>query len=494
MTALTPPVVRASAADAFANALARLGNASGNNLMSGTQYIPSRLSRDYNLLNTLYRTHWIVKKIVETIPQDMCKNWFSITANLTPEQTDRIDKLVQKTKVKEKIFEALCWGRLYGGAAAIIMLEGHEDVLEEPLELDDIGPNSFKGLMVVDRWSGVFPGLELITDLSDPDLGLPLHYEIRDLTSGNALTRVHHSRVIRCIGRALPFWENLAEIHWGASEVEHVFDELTKRDNTSWNIASLVFQANLIVNTVDGLDQVNAMGDPQMQADLYNVKSAQNQMRSSQGMMLIGERDKVEAIQYQFSGLNDIYESFMLDIAGASEIPVTRLFGRSPAGMNATGESDLQNYYDMIARQQEDNLKPKLNKLLPILFMSEFGVVPPDLAVKANPVRTPSDEQMADLVSKKVAAICMAYEKGLISQRIGLSELHELSYNTNMFSSITYDHIEAADDTMQPKMDMPGFGGDMLSGLEADTPGGRPVQTKPEPTDGAGVGAGKPDS
>ncbi|MFP3681974.1 DUF1073 domain-containing protein, partial [Pseudomonas sp. SIMBA_041] len=65
----------------------------------------------------------------------------------------------------------------------------------------------------------------------------------------------------------------------------------------------------------------------------------------------------------------------MLDISGASEIPVTRLFGRSPAGMNATGESDLQNYYEVVQQQQESTLGPILDKLLPIICMSEFGAI-----------------------------------------------------------------------------------------------------------------------
>ncbi|MCG6197883.1 DUF1073 domain-containing protein, partial [Anoxybacillus sp. LAT_38] len=77
--------------------------------------------------------------------------------------------------------------------------------------------------------------------------------------------------------------------------------------------------------------------------------------------------------------------SFMLDIAGACQIPVTKLFGRSPAGMNATGESDMQNYYEVIQQQQESILGPVLDKLLPIMCMSEFGAIPDDLEYTFNP-------------------------------------------------------------------------------------------------------------
>ena len=430
---------RKPATDSFTNALARLGFGGGNNIMEGTSYPLTRISRDFNLLTSLYRNSWLAKKIVNCIAEDMTKNWFSVTSDLTPEQTDRINKVERKTKIKDKVLESLYWGRLYGGAACVIIIDGHEDILDEPLELDDVGPNAFKGLMVVDRWSGIFPGTELITDASDPDFGLPEFYEVRDNASGKVLVKVHHSRIIRFVGRKLPYWEEQAEIHWGASELEHVFDELAKRDNTSWNIAALVFQANLLINKVDGMDQMLAMCDAESQRQFYNIKTAQNQMRNNNGMMIIGATEDVQAIQYTFSGLNDIYESFMLDVAGASEIPVTRLFGRSPAGMNATGESDMQNYYDMIAQEQNSVLLSKIEKLYPIIFMSEFGAIPNDLGFKFNPVKTPSDSEIAELVAKKVSAIGDMYDRNLITQRCAVTELHELSFTTNKSKPINPD-------------------------------------------------------
>ena len=429
-------------------------------------------------MNALYRNNWIAKKIINVIPEDMLKNWFSITAELTPEETDRYKKIERRTQLKEKLLEGLYWGRLYGGAGAVIMIDGDEDRLNEPLIVKDIMPHSFCGLLVLDRWSGIFPGMELITDIRDPDFGLPKYYEIRDVDKDKILQRVHNTRIIRFTGRKLPYWENLAEIHWGAAELEHVFEELSKRDNTSWNIASLVFQANLLINKIDGLDQLNSMGDPMIQRDLYNVKSAQNQMRNNQGMMLIGKDEDVQSLQYTFSGINDIYESFMSDVAGATDIPVTRLFGRSPGGLGSNGESELQTYYDMINQQQESVLKPKLNQILPIMWMSEFGYVPDDLDVKFNPVRTPSDDKIAELVGKKVDSIVKVYDAGLITQKCGLTELHELSYTTNMFGSISDENIEAADDTMQaPLGEGPGMGG-MFGGEQS---GQQPVETAEKP-------------
>lgn len=433
---------RKTAMDSFSNPLAALGLGS-NNLLMSTQYPLTRLTKDYNLMNSLYRNSWIAKKVINTIPEDMVKNWFSIEAELSPDQQDRYDKLEQKTNIRAKLLEAMYWGRLYGGSAAIMLIDGQEDMLEEPLDVAKVMPGSFCGLMVVDRWSGIYPGVEIVDDITDTAFGLPMYYEVRNI-SDSIVQKIHHSRVIRFTGRKLPFWENQAEMMWGASELEHIFDELAKRDNTSWNIAALVFQANLLVNKVEGLDQLLSVSDTQMQQDYFNVKSAQNKMRSNSAMMIIGKEDEVNAVQYTFSGLNDIYESFMMDVAGAAEIPVTKLFGRAPAGMNATGESDMQNYYDLISQKQESELKPAIDQLLPAMFMSEFGAVPNDLGIKFNPIKTMSADDQAAFVSKCVDSVEKVFTAGIINQKIAMKELHELSYTTNMFTNITDDDIEKA--------------------------------------------------
>lgn len=472
---------RKQAQDSFQNPLARLGFGQPN-LMQATQYPLTRLTRDYNLMNSLYRNSWIAKKVINTIPDDMCKNWFSISAEMTPEMADRYNKVEKRTKVKEKILEGLYWGRLYGGAGAVMLIEGHEDRLDEPLRLEEILPNSFKGLLVLDRWSGIYPSAELITDIGDPDFGLPAYYDIKD-ANGSVKERVHHSRVIRFNGRKLPFWEDQAEIQWGASEMEHVFEELAKRDNTSWNIASLVFQANLLVNKVDGMEQMLALSDPQAQANYYNIKAAQNQMRNSSALMMCGKEEDITALQYHFSGLSDVYEQFMFDLSGACDIPVTKLFGRSPAGMNSTGESDLQNYYDMVSQQQEKDLKPKIDKLLPVIFMSEFGYVPDDLDHTYNPIETPSEDKVAETVGKKVDSICKVYDSGIITQKIAMKELHELSYTTNMFTSITDEDIERASDDFIGNSELNlGLGGGLndLQGLGDQQNSGGEVSDVPE--------------
>ena len=432
-----------------------MGNGTPN-LLEGTEYPLTRLTRNYQLMNSLYRSHWIVRRIIDTIPEDMTRNWITITSQMPPDEIRKLDKLWRVRRIKQKILQGLKWGRLYGGALGLMLIEGHEDILHQPLDFDTIMPGAFKGLLIVDRWSGATPGSELVEDINDAEFGLPEYYQIT--TEGGTLTRVHQSRVIRFTGRELPYWEKLAEQYWGASEVEVVFDELKKRDNTSWNIAHLVFLANLRVLKMGDLGELLAIGDERAQKDLYNTVQAQNWLMSNMGLYLLNKDDEFSTHQYTFSGLNDIYESFMLDVAGACQIPVTKLFGRAPAGMNATGESDMQNYYETVQQAQETTLAPIIDKLLPVMCMSEFGAIPDDIDYTFNPIRTPNDKEVAELVDKKTSSILEVYNAGVISQRTALKELKQLSDATGMFTNITDKDIDNADDSLHQ--------GEMLGGVD----------------------------
>jgi len=482
--------------DSFTNPFARLG-VGQTNLLEAAEYPLTRLTQNYPLLNSLYRNDWIARRVIDTIPEDMLKNWFDLQSQLSPEQISQFDTLVRKSHLKKHLLEGLRWGRLFGGAAGIIVIEGQEDMLDQPLDLDTILPDQYKGLIIADRWSGVYPDSGLVQDLGDPDFGTPEYYTFSMSETDMAFgVRVHHSRVIRFMGRDLPYIERTAENYWGMSELEHVYTELNKRNTTSENIAQLIFQANIRTYKMADLGQMLAATQPEIQKRLYQVMTMQNFLLSNMGMNVMDKEDSLETHQYTFAGLNDIYESFMLDIAGAAEIPVTRLFGRSPAGLNSTGESDLTNYYDKIKQSQESVLRPVLEKLLPILCISVWGMVPDDLDFDFNPVRDTSEEERANLIQQGSAAIVSVFQSGLISQKTALKELRQSGATYGMWSNITDEDIDKADDGTDAGMDELGMGGLLPpapdQGGEADEQAGQavPADSADKPLEDAAVGAG----
>lgn len=443
--------------DEFVNPLARSG-AGMPNLLEATEYPLTRFTQNWQVLNSLYRSHWVVQKIINTIPQDMMKNSYDFQSDINPDQIQKISKIIRQTRLHSKILNGLYWGRLYGGAAGIIMIDGEADRMDEPLDLDRVMPGAFKGLLIMDRWSGIMPSADLITDITDPDFGMPEYYEVT-LPEGQGVIRLHNSRVCRFSGREMPYLEKLAENYWGTSEMEHVFSELKKRDNVSWNIALLTFMANIRVMKMDGMEQLMAYGGRKQQEALYNTLEGLNMMLNNNGIQILGKDDSYESHQYTFSGLGEVYDRFMMDVSGACGIPVTKLFGRSPAGMNSTGDADMDNYYDTIEQSQESQLRPVLDKLLPIVCMSALGAVPDDLDYIFNPVRRPSNDEKQSLGSQQTAAVVQAYTAGLVSEKTALRELQGSSKLTGMWTNITDKQIEAASDQPEAagEMDIPGM-------------------------------------
>lgn len=428
--------------DAFSNPAARLGFGTMD-LTQATTYPMTRMTQDYNLLTSLYRDNWIVQNIVATIPNDMIRKWYELKSGIAPDYINQMVKLERRTQIRKKLLLGMYWGRLYGGAVGVILIKGQND-MSQPLDLDMVLPGSFLGLQILDRWSGVYPEGELVTDPSDPDFGLPAYYMIRDDTTGYMVARVHHSRIIRFIGRELPRLEQVTEVYWGESEIETIYNEIVRRDNVAANIAALTFRANVNYMETEGLDQLLGTANTEMQRRFWNVMAAQSIMESNFGTRVINKGDAIHNTQYTFTGLSDVYDRVMMDVAGAARTPVTKLFGRSPAGLNSTGESDIKNYYDYIDGLRENDLRPIIERLLPIMALSAWGMIPDDLDIQFPPMETADAKEQAEITERNTAAILSVYQNDLIDAATAQQELKAMGEETGIFGKISDEAIEAA--------------------------------------------------
>lgn len=433
-----PNTEAVSVQDAFSNPLFRLGYGSQSPL-EATEYPLTRMTDNYALLNSLYRDNWVVQNVVGIIPDDMTKKWFAPAGAVGPEHLKELDRVQRVTALRERVNEGLRWGRLYGGAAGLIMIRGQEGMLGQPLELESIYPGTFQGLYILDRWQGVVPGMELVFEGGEL---VPAYYSITN-ARGNTVAKVHHSRLVRFTGRDLPFLERVAELYWGESEVEALYNDVVKHDNVAANMAALTFRANVDTMEVQNLDQLFSVTSGEQQRRFWNVMQAQSVMKSNFGMQLVNRGDQIKNTQYTFTGLQEVYDSMCLDLSGASRIPVTKLFGRSPAGMNATGESDLRNYYDYVDTLREAKLRPILEKLLPVLAMSAWGAVPDGLDITFPPLWTPTAAEVAEIALKKAQAIRDTFQAGLFRADTAQRELKKLADETGMFDSISEEEIAA---------------------------------------------------
>ena len=170
---------------------------------------------------------------------------------------------------------------------------------------------------------------------------------------------------------------------------------------------------------------------------------AQSVAKSNFGIQLINKGDRIHNQQYAFTGFDHVTEAAQLNLSAKTHIPMTKLFGRSPAGLSSTGEGDLRNYYDIVDGEREAKLRPVLERILPIICMSSIGRVPEDLDIMFPSLWTPNATEIADIASKKTSTIINAFQAGMINLGPAQQELKKLSDETGMFESIPDDQIES---------------------------------------------------
>ena len=302
---------RVRGTDGYANAAAFLGEDSP--LLSSGTFLRSGLTSDPELLTAMYRESWLTKRIIDTPSEDMTRAWYRLSSSVDPEEIHVLRRLEARHSVKQELTNALRWARLYGGSLALMVIRGEEGRLDQPLEQEMLLPDCFQGLLVLDRAQGIEPSAELVSDLDDPDFGLPEYYTVNLDTENYRMVRLHHSRVLRFIGRELPRGETIRENFWGASEMEHIRDELLKRSAASANIAQLIFQANITTLKMSDFGELLGAGTEEQRKSVEYAMGMENRFRTSFGIQLLSRDDSLENHPYSFTGLSEIYEQFMMD-------------------------------------------------------------------------------------------------------------------------------------------------------------------------------------
>lgn len=412
--------------DGYINFLANLGQGAENQLTSSSYQRTNEITWDRETLDSMVRQAWVIRRIVSVVPQDMCREGVSIEcADLTPSNIEELQVELTRGGFWQAFEDAIMWGRLYGGAAAIMLIDGQD--ISTPLRPSTIGRGQLKGLYVLDRWT-LWPTVNDMVRDYGPDFGLPRYYRVAT-GEGSGLDDklIHHSRVLRFIGNKLPYWQAIQDLWWGQSVVETLYDRLMAFDMATFGAAQLVNKAFLRTLKVPDFTSVMA-GNADAQKAILNQILFMKLTQSIESITVIDAEETLEYNSYQFAGIKDILVQLGEQVAGASEIPATRLFGQSPAGMNATGESDIKGYYDSIGSKQEKDMRYALSRLFAVLVPSTLGVpLPNTFSFKFNSLWKLSDIDKATIAQADVTSVVQAVTEGIYSPEQALKELRQLS-------------------------------------------------------------------
>ena len=425
--------------DSFQNFAAGLGMGT-DNVATASSYGFNPITRNRVLLEWIHRGNWLGGLAVEVVAEDMTREGIDYIGEIPPQDQARINQAIAELDIWASLCSGVKWGRLYGGAGCVIMIDGQDP--STPLDVTKVGPGQFGGLLPLDRWT-VQPVLSQLIDRPGPDLGLPKFYQIT-ATAGLPTWTIHHSRFIRFIGIELPYYQRVYELLWGLSIFERLFDRLVAFDSATQGAAQLVYKSYLRVLKLKGFREAVSAGGPATQGVLNSLK-LNNYYQSIEGMSLIDAEDNLEIHGHQaFGGLAEALVHFGQQLSGALQIPLVRLFGQSPAGLNSTGDSDLKTYYDGIRNQQMRMLKSGALKIYQCCAASLGIQLPADFDLSFKSLWQMTEPEKAQVAAQDSATVVAVWQAGLIKAAVALMELKQLSRLTGRFTNITDEDIAAA--------------------------------------------------
>lgn len=352
-----------------------------------TFYAPSYISEVE--LFYAYKSAWLPKNIVNFPAEDATRNGRDWSATL--DQIADLEAEENRLGFWPKLRTAITLARLWGGSVLYIGT-GDADP-SKPLDPLTIKKGGFKYLNVFSRREVADGPIDM--DITSETFGKPLYYEFVGNDQARLL-QIHPSRFAIFTGAPHPDPTlAVANRGWGDSVLEAVFDSIKNVDSSSSNIASLLFEANVDVFSIPGF--MESLSDPEYEARIIRRQTLVAMAKGISKALLLDAEDKYERKTISFTGLPDVLQSFLQIVSGASGIPVTRLLGQSPAGMSATGESDMKNYHDRIQTMQNMEITPAIYRLTECLIGSALGGRPPEVSYQWSPLEQMSEAEQSEI-------------------------------------------------------------------------------------------------
>lgn len=373
--------------DGLINIVANLGTA--RDKASHTQYA-------LNVMNpaTLYAAYqgsWLAAAIVDYPAEDATRKWRQWRAEV--DQIEAIERLEKELQLQDRVHDAMIAARLYGGAAIYINTEDQDQ--SKPLRVG----TEIRSLVVLSS-NDIRPE-EIIRDINSKYYGKAEYYVLQ---SRGDTSRIHASRLAIFYGTKMPTNANTfaSTNGWGISVLQSTMDSIKNVDATMANVASLVFEAKVDVFKFEGFaDMLENTANDELLTRRLMTQAA---MKSINGAVVIDAQDDYQQKNASFASLSEVIREFKEAASGAARIPMTRLYGRTTAGLSGSGEGDERVYYDRIGHEQATEIAPAIRLIDECIKMQALGKIPPEIYFEWRPLRQLTESERAEIFTKTASA------------------------------------------------------------------------------------------
>jgi len=394
-------VKSATVSDGLINLATGLGTQKDKGMSN--EWLHSNRNVNHINLSARYREDWVSQKVCKIVPQDMTREWRDCS---TPEAVEA-DK---HWNVAQVFREAYKWARLYGTSFVIMDIADGRNV-DKPINWKKLKPGCIRSFNVVDRTRVTVIGVIDQEPLS-PTFGMPTHYQFV-----NSPVRIHKDRIVRFEGTELPVYERQRNLWYSDSVLIPLMNQIDNFHTTSSAAAQMVQEANTDIITVEGLSQI--LQSDQGTAAMLDRFSSWKDIKSVFGVSILDSTEQYESKSIQLSGVKDLIWEYLRMVSASVGIPATRFLSASPDGMNATGESDLINYVEMLMGLQKDIFDPRLVRV-DALLAADAGIAP--FEYEWTCIFPESASQKQDRLNTQAGWLATFADSGIISRESALTE------------------------------------------------------------------------
>lgn len=351
-------------------------------------------------LTGLYEGNGLFSKIIDTPAEEALKHGFDL--NLKSDELNAfVEDALDDLEWEEKAATAIKWARLYGGALIVMLIDDGRG-LEESVDWEHI--RSIDELRVYERsivqpdyaslYQQDYGGKGVGNRVSK--FGQPEYYYVSSIYGS---FKVHESRCLVFRNGVLPEQtSNSSYLFWGMPEYVRIRRALRETVTAHTDSVKLLERSVQAIYSMKGLASLLTTddGENQVLKRLQLVDTSRGLLNS---IAIDSEGEQYDFKTFQFSGVKDVIDATCNMLSALTNIPQTILFGRSPAGMNATGDSDFESYYNFVEKIQRLMLKRNLRTLLDVVFRAGIAsgdvAEEPDYKLEFKPLWSLSDTEQA---------------------------------------------------------------------------------------------------
>lgn len=367
------------------------------------------------------------RKIVEVMATEITRKWITLKSTDDTDVSDDIkiiEKELNRLHVQTKFSELISQNFIYGRGQLYINLKmpkgsglalDDDDELKSPLIMKQskIAKDGFVSLNIIEPIQTTAAELNTINALKENYYEPTAWY-----VSGS---KVHADRIITLITNPVATYLKPAFNYGGLSLLQLVEPTinnwLTVRDSGK----DLVKGSNVFAlkTNMENILSDNGLTDEESAQSANNLTARAalfSRQRNSQGLMLLDyEKEELSNINVSMAGIAEMITKYQEQPSQVTGIPVVKLTGNTPSGLNASSEGEIKVFYDMITALKEAFIREPLKRVIDIIQISKLGEINESITFDFDPMEELTEKEQAEIEAIKTTSITNLFDASIIT-------------------------------------------------------------------------------